>query len=151
MRNILILLLALTFVSGIIVLSADHQYVGNTKCKMCHPKQFKSWETTKHAKAYDALKPEEQKKDECAVCHTTGYKKSAELLQNVQCEACHGPGSDYKNMNIMKDKAKAVEAGLVIPTEETCKTCHNKKSPNYKEFKFEDAKKIGVHEHPAKQ
>jgi len=147
MRNTLILLLLFTLACGIVVLSADHQYVGDAKCKMCHSKQFKSWETTKHAKAYEALKEADLKKDECVGCHTTGYKKSTDLLKGVQCEACHGAGSDYKNMNIMKDKAKAVEAGLIMPTEETCKTCHNEKSPTFKGFKFEEAKKTGVHEH----
>src|SRR4030042_1924750 len=100
---------------------------------------------TKHAKAFDALKAEDQGKEECLGCHNTGYKKSADLLKNVQCEACHGPGSDYKDMKVMKDKEKAIAAGLIITTEETCKMCHNEKSPTFKGFNFEEAKKTGVH------
>ena len=50
MRNLLILLLIVTFISGILVLAADHQYVGAAKCKMCHSTEYKSWETTKSGK-----------------------------------------------------------------------------------------------------
>ena len=73
-------------------------YVGAAKCKMCHQIQFKSWETTKHAKAFDALKGAEQTNAKCVKCHTTG---SADI-KGVQCEACHGAGSDYMKMQIMK-------------------------------------------------
>lgn len=147
MRKYIILIPLLILIFNLLVISQEHKYIGDTKCKMCHSKQFKSWETTPHAKAWAALKPEEQKKDECAICHSTGYKKSEELLTNVQCEACHGPGSDYKDIKIMKNKEKAIAAGLIIPTEETCKTCHNEKSPNYKGFNFDEYSKKGVHEH----
>jgi cytochrome c5 len=65
------------------------------------------------------------------------------MADGVQCEMCHGAGSSYKNMAIMKDTAKAVAAGLVIykdrvVIEKKCKTCHNEKSPFYKTFKFEE-------------
>ena len=36
----------------------------------------------------------------------------------------------------MKDKQKAVAAGLIIPDEKTCIQCHNDKSPTYKEFDY---------------
>lgn len=145
-KKVLISFLVVLVVGVIVVFSEGHKYIGDGKCKMCHMKQYKSWQQTKHAKAFDALKPEEQQKEECVQCHVTGYKETEELLKNVQCEACHGPGSDYKDIKIMKDKEKAIAAGLIIPNEETCKKCHNKKSPYFKEFNFEEAKKIGVHE-----
>jgi cytochrome c553 len=130
-----------------------HDYVGETKCKMCHKAEYESWLTTKHAKAWASLKPEEQKKAECAECHITGKTASDSLLVNVGCEACHGPGADYKSMKIMKDAKLAAEAGLMPITEETCTRCHNKKSPNFKEFDFAKAKDPaagGVHKHPEK-
>lgn len=99
-------------------------------------KQYKVWEATKHAKAFDSLKPEEQKQEKCSKCHTTGPQAQ---FKGVQCEACHGPGSEYKAIPIMKDKAKAVAAGLVIPNEETCKKCHNSESPTFKGFDFKTA------------
>jgi len=69
--------------------------VGADKCKLCHKIEFASWEKTKHAAA------------------------------KVECEDCHGPGSNYKTMAIMKDEAKAKAAGLIEPTE---KACHEKKN-----------------------
>ena len=61
----------------------------------------------------------------------------------MQCENCHGAGADYKNMAVMKDKAKAAAAGLnefkdMAAVEKMCKTCHNAKSPTSKEFKFKE-------------
>ncbi len=122
-------------------------YIGADKCKLCHKLQFDSWSKTKHAKAFDSLKPEEKAKKECVDCHVTAGRTD---LPGVQCEACHGPGSDYKAINIMKDKAKAIAAGMRIPTEKDCVVCHNKKSPTFKGFNFaESVKKVHEHKKPA--
>ncbi len=131
-------------------------YVGEKSCKMCHKAEFDAWSATPHAKAFAALKPEEQKKAECTACHTTGKTAADSVLVNVACEACHGPGSEYKKATIMSktkfaaDKAAALkaaqDAGLIIPTAETCTTkCHHKEgNPNFKEFNW-DAMKDKVH------
>ena len=131
--------------------AAAHEYVGATKCKTCHKVQFTSWEETAHAKAFDVLSDEEKKKEECVGCHMTGTTAKDELLEGVQCEACHGPGKDYKSPKIMS-KSKwpkdpeghmkmAVEAGLIMPTEEVCVGCHKKEgNPNFKAFDFEKNK-----------
>jgi hypothetical protein len=135
------------FFIGVPLASAQHTYMGAEKCgKLCHKIQYTSWSTSKHAKAFDSLKPADQAKAECVDCHVTGGKKD---LPGVQCEACHGPGSDYNKLAIMKDKAKAVAAGLNIPTEKDCVKCHNKKSPNFKGFNYAEAVKK-VHEHKPK-
>ncbi len=132
---------------------ASHDYVGFKKCKTCHKPEYKAWLETGHAKAYDLLSDEEKEGDKCVGCHITGIiAKDSSLAVGVQCEACHGPGKDYKSTKIMskkkwkadpeKQKKMAIEAGLNYPpTEETCVRCHNKKSPNYKEFNFEERKK----------
>lgn len=132
----------------------EHAYVGAKKCKTCHKAQFTSWSETKHAKAFETLSAEEQEKPECVKCHITGTTKKGVLLKGIQCEACHGPGKDYKSLKIMskkkwkKDpeayKAKAITAGLIYPTEETCLRCHNDESPNFKEFEFAK-RKLLVH------
>lgn len=132
--------------------AADNAYVGVMKCKGCHKKQFKSFSETKHAKAFDLLSADEQKDAKCLGCHTTGYDKPAKAnakLTGVQCEACHGAGSKYKSMKVMSkklyksDKAgqheKAVAAGLIVPDEAVCKSCHNSNSPNFKSFNFAEA------------
>lgn len=128
-----------------------HDYVGAKKCKFCHKVEYNSWLETGHAGAYDLLTDEEKKKPECVTCHITGTTKKDELVEGVQCEACHGPGGDYKSPKIMSRKkwaadpetykAMAIEAGLVYPTEEDCTRCHKKEgNPNFKPFDFEKRK-----------
>jgi hypothetical protein len=119
-------------------LAQNRTFIGADKCRICHKVEHTSWATTKHAKALESLKPEEQKKKECVECHTTGAKNE---LPGVQCEACHGAGSEYKTMSIMKDKQKAIAAGLIIPTEKVCVQCHNKKSPTFKGFDWTEMSK----------
>jgi len=122
-------------------LAAD--YIGAAKCKMCHKVEYGSWESMSHANAFEKLKPEEQGNAECLGCHATGGNAE---MPGVQCEACHGPGSDYKSMKVMKDQAAAVAAGLVLPTEATCKKCHEGAPHDQKPFDFETAKASGLHE-----
>jgi len=59
--------------------------------------------------------------------------------EGVQCETCHGPGSEYKKLSIMKDKEKAAENGLIIHTEKElfCIKCHNTESPTFTGFSYE--------------
>jgi hypothetical protein len=126
-----------------------NDYVGAKKCKTCHKGHHAAWLETKHAKAYDALSDEEKKNEECVGCHVTGTTAEDVLLEGIQCEACHGPGSAYKSAKIMSkkkwkadpegQKKLALEAGLIMPTEEVCTGCHNKKSPTFKEFDFAKA------------
>ncbi len=145
--------------------TAQNKYVGTKMCKACHNtdkmgKQFDVWSKTKHAEAFKVLasdkaneiakakgiaKPAESA--ECLDCHAkpvdpklvAGYDPK----DGVQCETCHGAGSTYKNMTIMKDKAKAIAAGMTnfkdnAAIEKMCKTCHNEKSPTFKGFKFDE-------------
>jgi nitrate/TMAO reductase-like tetraheme cytochrome c subunit len=107
------------------------------------------------------VKGDPQQAKECLSCHVTGYAAAADLKEasltieeGVSCEACHGPGSEYKSLKVMKDitagKAKGADFGLVAPDKELCVKCHNTKSPTYKEFKFEEAAKKIAHPLPAK-
>jgi len=151
-------------------------YVGVKKCKVCHSKekmggtQYQVWKATKMAKAMESLKPGvasdiktkaglDPQKDytndpKCLKCHTTGYGEPGGFesmektphLANVQCEACHGPGSEYRKPKIMSKKAfkenwdaahqKAVAAGLIRPSEKVCAKCHNEENPVHKFFKY---------------
>jgi hypothetical protein len=72
--------------------------VGVAGCKTCHKVQFASWSASAHARRTPPL----------------------------DCEGCHGPGSEYKPMPVMKDPAKAKAAGLVMPGAAFCATCHRK-------------------------
>ena len=140
-----------------------HEYVGVKKCAMCHKSkargnQYGQWESSAHAKAYktlagDAAKEiakgmgieDPQKSPKCLRCHVTAYGVDEKLLgskyqmdDGVGCESCHGPGGDYMKLSIMKDVEKAIEAGLMIPTEELCVSCHNEESPTYKKFVYKE-------------
>ena len=153
----------------------EHAYIGAEKCKMCHNApakgaQFTKWTASKHSKAFQVLAGEDAKKiaaakgiadpqkaAECLRCHVTGHGASAAKLtdkykveEGVSCESCHGPGGDYWSMTVMKDVAKAKAAGLVLPDESTCKTCHNADSPTFKSFDFKAALAQIAHPNPQK-
>ncbi|MFH1680935.1 MAG: cytochrome c family protein [Candidatus Eisenbacteria bacterium] len=141
-------------------------YIGSAKCKMCHMTaksgaQYKLWQEGPHAKAFEALKTPEADEiaqakglkvaaaeaPECVGCHVTAPGCPAEVRgtmtneDGVGCEACHGPGSAYQKMAVMKQlsagEIEPASVGLIVPTEAVCKTCHNEKSPTYKPFDFE--------------
>jgi excinuclease UvrABC ATPase subunit len=167
-RIIILLAVCVLLVAAVSIgYAGDNKYVGVKSCKMCHQsekqgQQFSIWQKSKHAEAYKSLttaKAEELAKakglkkpaaesPECLSCHTITadaklLDKTFDMKDGVQCELCHGAGSAYKVMNVMKDKAKSVAAGLIeykdnTAIEKHCKTCHNEKSPTYKEFKFAD-------------
>jgi hypothetical protein len=153
--------------------AGDHAFVGADKCKMCHnaaPKgaQYTKWSESSHSKAFATLASEEarkvasakgiadpQKAAECLKCHVTGHGTDAARLtdkynaaQGVSCESCHGAGGDYWKMEVMKDHAKSVAAGMTVPDEATCKTCHNPESPTFKGFDYAAAKAKVAHPNP---
>jgi RecJ-like exonuclease len=129
---------------GALTANAEPTYIGATKCKMCHKIEYDSWAQTKHAKATEDAKASKTMKFEaaCLTCHATNKD---EALAGVQCEACHGAGSEYKSLSVMKDLAKAKAAGLIIPTQATCNSCHDGKD-HHKSQKFNP----DVHAHKAK-
>jgi YVTN family beta-propeller protein len=128
-------------------------YVGVKVCAACHidqvaGHQFSLWRASKHAAAYAVLwSPESRKiaalsgiKGEprqspiCLGCHATaataeGWEKEDTfvLQDGVQCEGCHGPGSEYATSEVMLDRDRAVAAGLIVGDKGTCAMCHNVK------------------------
>lgn len=172
MSKLLSLLIAAAVLVSSLAFTNDKQddekkygFIGAKKCGMCHKKekdgaQLQKWEESAHAKAYENLKAadaEAVKNDACLKCHATGAGSDPELNdkkfsveEGVSCEACHGPGSEYKSMKIMKDQQKSIENGLIVweddkAIEKMCLDCHgmDAKSAAYeaheaKEFKFEE-------------
>ncbi len=162
-NRVLTLLLIVVVVFGMTSL-AQNKYVGVKMCAPCHKadktgNQFGVWQKSKHAEAYKTLtgaKAAEIAKakgiknaaeaPECLNCHGAVDAKLVDkydVKDGVQCETCHGAGSAYKSMAVMKDKAKAIAAGLhefkdAAATEKFCKECHNEKSPTHKAFKFDE-------------
>ncbi|MCP5048858.1 MAG: cytochrome C554 [bacterium] len=156
MKRMLIFTISLLFVFSL-AYSADFTYVGVKKCKLCHKgvkkgEVYEKWMSAKHSKAFETLKKKNDGSDKnpkCLECHTTGYDKggykigdaNAAKFEGVQCESCHGAGSAYKKMKVMKSRDESVKNGMLIPNEESCKKCHNKKSPTFKGFDFKEAMK----------
>ncbi len=130
--------------------SVKHEFIGAKKCKICHKEEYESWEKTSHAGAWNVLKPEEQKNEKCVGCHSTGVIATGELLVGVECEACHGAGSDYKKKSIMEDVELSIKNGLIIPDSTLCVGCHNEKSPTFKGFEYAKyrANEKGIHKMP---
>jgi hypothetical protein len=140
-------------------------YLGMQKCSMCHGPAKKVWVSSPHAKAFEILGTDEakavakklgiddpQKSGKCLKCHSTAYNftemvanNTLDVKEGVSCESCHGPGAKYKAMSVMKDKTKAIEAGLVSPPSQSCALCHNDQSPTWKADRFttKDGKKVG--------
>jgi hypothetical protein len=115
--------------------AASFLFVGANACRPCHQTEaqgriYSVWESSAHARAYDDLSATQQRNGVCLVCHTTGYARAlapgrerADLVA-VQCEACHGPGSEYKTLSAMEDPAKAARLGLLTPGKGDCVVCH---------------------------
>ena len=114
---------------------------------------------------------------ECLICHTTGFgnggyeikdesfwsplvddkvgtkaMKRMNGLQNVGCEECHGAGSKYKSKKTMQaiysGEIEGSTVGLHPVNEETCTACHNKTSPTFKPFNFEERSEKIAHPIP---
>jgi excinuclease UvrABC ATPase subunit len=96
---------------------------------------------------------------ECLKCHTLTdadagkMEETFDIRQGVQCETCHGAGSEYKKLSIMKDKKKSMDAGLIIHTEKEafCTGCHNSESPTFVSFDYDTMWDRIKHPKPAKE
>lgn len=83
--------------------AGEAAYVGVDVCSSCHRAARRVWDGTRHAHAYATLSSQFKEFNlDCVSCHVTGYEKPGgstvthvELLRNVQCEVCHGPGSKH--------------------------------------------------------
>ena len=128
-------------------------YVGAKTCAQCHAgpacgHQFSRWRASAHASAYASLwspaarkiarlsgiTEEPQEAAVCLGCHATAANAESwekevgfRLADGVQCEKCHGPGSEYMAAEVMMDRERAMRAGLKMPSQRDCMICHNVK------------------------
>lgn len=142
----------------------EAQYIGVAQCVICHRteaqgEQEKIWRESLHAYAFERLKEEQSveiaremgveqpphEAPECLVCHATGWDLPAERMgarfnveDGVQCETCHGAGSEYRAIH-GRDPEAGKERGLITGRGDAdrCIACHNEDSPTYKGFDFE--------------
>jgi hypothetical protein len=116
----------------------EHSFIGTKGCKKCHLKEFKSWEQTKMAQAYESLKPgvdteiktelgldpeaDYTTDESCVACHVTGWGKPGGFtsveetpeLVGISCESCHGAGSSYTQDHLMSLKNKEYKLSEVV-------------------------------------
>ncbi len=138
-------------------------YVGARVCASCHAgkemgNQFSLWLLSKHSQAYATLATPEawpiaklsgiptepQESATCLGCHATASEAedwekdpTFHLEDGVQCEKCHGPGSEYAVEEIMRDREAAMKAGLMMPSKRMCQLCH-----------YEKGSHVAVHKRP---
>ena len=129
-------------------------YVGARVCAQCHEghaagNQHSKWLLSAHAKAWATLATPEAKvmarlsglpgepgqAPICLGCHATASDTEAwerdptfRIEDGVQCEGCHGPGSEYITPEVMRDPVKARQAGLRRFTKRDCAVCHYAKA-----------------------
>ncbi len=155
--------------------AAEPVYVGAEVCGECHDSlqrdQLAAWYRTPHARAHATLAlPEaaeiarisgiEENPFEspiCLGCHATASDAEAwqldptfHIADGVQCERCHGPGSEYMAAEVMLDPEAAREAGLRKPDRRLCMVCHKVKFSHtsvieVKPFDYDEAMKKIAH------
>ena len=102
-------------------------YVGIDSCSNCHEEARKVWDKTSHAHAYVTLSRQFKEYNlDCVSCHVTGYDRPGGStvthvteLKDVQCEACHGPGS------LHAAKPEKVKVPVPKPGPDVCLSCHH--------------------------
>lgn len=97
--------------------ASGSRYLGVGTCQSCHADAFDVYMHTAHAHAYNTLASQFVHRDtNCVGCHVTGYgdkggfsgvrARGAMLdLVDVQCEACHGPGSEHTRDGSYRERA----------------------------------------------
>ncbi|RPJ48063.1 MAG: hypothetical protein EHM19_02385 [Candidatus Latescibacterota bacterium] len=110
-------------------------FLGGEKCALCHGEIHEHWTKTAHASAFKTIaEGEERENPECWKCHVvglgekTGHPTTAlePNLWNVQCESCHGMGTDHVRGASRKKVDKSV-----------CLGCHTEEwSPDFDYDKY---------------
>ena len=156
-------------------------FVGASECAKCHQGAGFGYQQClmllqAHSKAYASLAtpeakdiarlsgiPQEpQEAAMCLGCHATGSEAEAwekddtfHLEDGVQCEKCHGAGSEYMEEEIMTDPAAARAAGLMMPQKSDCMNCHKVKGSHaavlkVKKYDIDEAWELLKHPTPEK-
>jgi len=117
------------------LMSYEPRYQGET-CRPCHEDQYRQWQTTAHAHAFQTLTDAgKDQSPECLFCHTTGYgspfgyldQTTTPGLADVQCEICHKVAEQHGQ----------VPSPVAPVSPLTCIKCHTPtQSP---EFRYEEA------------
>ncbi len=95
---------AVTLETARAALAEKSDFAGSEACATCHQYQYEVWKGSQHAHAFRTLERKNRHLDAaCTVCHVVrqgepgGFLNTrlTPRLQDVQCEACHGPGKQH--------------------------------------------------------
>jgi YVTN family beta-propeller protein len=156
-------------------------FVGSAQCAKCHQGAGFGYQQclmllAAHSKAYATLAlpeskeiarlsgiPQEpQQAAMCLGCHATGsdaeeWEKddTFHVEDGVQCEKCHGAGSEYMEEKIMTNPEAARAAGLLMPQKSDCMNCHKVKGSHVavlkvKKYDVDEAWEVLKHATPEK-
>lgn len=106
-----------------------------TTCGNCHAGHQADWAKTHHSNAFSTLVASGHATASCYTCHTVtqngnglpgpaGYNKTPDATyQDVQCESCHGPGTEHvKKTEVV---ANVPLARLTLSkANQSCAACH---------------------------
>ncbi len=113
---------------------AEGNYAGSESCAACHAEAHTTWNKSKHATAFAALKKTGDEWDpECVRCHVVDFDRFGGFDPvsidpvNIQCEACHGPSLDHVDQLVPTPRG--------VLGESFCFKCHD--LANSPHFTFE--------------
>src|ERR1041385_9104856 len=106
-----------------------------TTCGNCHAGHQADWFETKHASAFTDLVASGHATAACYGCHTVSQlgnglasaagwnAKPDSAYKDVQCESCHGPGTEH--VKLTEDRTKWPLARLTLTiANNSCAACH---------------------------
>ena len=130
----------------------EPSFVGAARCVECHATEAAFWEKTNHARAFATLVTvNKQFSLDCIRCHVSGWQQPGGVCridkaaaggpgigegkrfgvgrQDVQCEACHGAGSEH-----VADPPEHIDAKVAV---NVCLRCHEAaNSPRFDDAKY---------------
>jgi predicted CXXCH cytochrome family protein len=120
------------------------RYVGMANCVSCHSAPATSWQTTQHARAIQTLQASgDENNTLCLPCHTVGFGEAGGFvdmtatpqLANVQCESCHGPGSNHVADPLGFPLPKHFESSFCGACHQSCHgLCGDNHHPQYEQW-----------------
>lgn len=113
-------------------------------CRACHAEAYRVWSQGPHARAAQALNPEQRKNQLCLYCHSRDESRAGTgLVAGVSCETCHGGGRYYQPAVVMRDKELSHLFGLADLTSAnaaaSCLGCHGGDAPSMHPFDVKEA------------